>query len=64
MYLIGTEAECQAYLDEVNAGENYQGETSTWDVLVKKPDQLLWAVKVHDNYHCGGTCVESITNWF
>ena len=65
MYYTGTEEECNAYLAEVNTGENYQGTTTKWAEVVKHPTQNNYAILAHESYTSLLQSVESLpSDWF
>ena len=49
-YLIGTEAQCNAYDATVTTGENYNGTTTRWAEPRKHPVEDKWAIVKHMNY--------------
>ena len=66
MYYIGTEAECQAYDDEVTAGSNYDGVNCThWADLIEHKDGDLFAVIAHTDYSSDLDSLSALPeNWF
>ena len=66
MYYIGTQAECQAYDDEVTQGSNYDGVNCThWADLIEHKDGELFAVIAHPNFESELTQLEQFTeDWF
>ena len=50
MYYTGTENECNAYLAQVNTGENYQGTTTKWAEVLKHPTKEQCVIIAHYNY--------------
>lgn len=66
MYYIGTEAECQAYNDEVTQGSNYDMVNCLrWADIVEHKDGALFAIKAHPNFPSELTQLEQFTeDWF
>lgn len=50
MYYTGTKAALEAYLAEVNEGENYTGGTTTWADILKHHSKRQYVVLAHPNY--------------
>ena len=51
MYYTGTEAECQAYNDEVTAGSNYDMVNCVrWADLIEHKDCGLFAIVAHPEW--------------
>jgi hypothetical protein len=66
MYYIGTEAECQAYNDEVAAGSNYDMVNCVrWADLIEHKDGGLFAIVAHPDYPSDLESLETLTaDWF
>ena len=65
MYYTGTEEECNAYLSEVNTGENYQGTTTTWAEVLKHPSKDMWVIINHPNYESNMTTLDKLPDdWY
>ena len=66
MYYIGTEAECQAYNDEVAAGSNYDMVNCLrWSDITAHKDGGLFAIIAHPDYPSDLESLEALTaDWF
>ena len=65
MYYTGTLEQLEAYLAEVNAGENYQGTTTKWAEVTKHHTKDQYAVLAHPNYTSELDTLDSLpSDWF
>lgn len=65
MYYTGTIEQLEAYLAEVNAGENYQGTTTKWADILTKHDGSVNAVLAHPHYSSELSTLEELpSDWF
>lgn len=66
MYYIGTKTQVDYYINKVNEGENYNGNTSTWaNALPSFADAAKFAVVKHKNYnHSSMELVNELGNEF
>lgn len=66
MYYIGTEAECQAYNDEVAAGSNYDMVNCVrWAELIEHKDGGLFAIVANPNFPSDLESLEALPiDWF
>lgn len=61
MYYKGTQAQIQAYSNQVNAGENYDGTTCTgWCPIFEHPDGTEYAIIAHPDYSSTLTSVAAL----
>ena len=66
MYYIGTQAECNAYNEQVKQGENYDGvDTTDWATPIAHPNGTDYAIIKHDNYTSSMTSQDSLgDDWY
>ena len=65
MYYTGTQEQLEAYLSEVNTGENYSGGTTKWAEVIKHHTQNKYAIVAHPNYPSQLATINSLpSDWF
>lgn len=66
MHYIGTKEQCEAYNEQVTAGENYQDTTQIWAEVRQHPNGSPFAIVKHDKYEAEGMeLVEELSaDWF
>jgi len=66
MYYTSTnKRELEAYNQEVNSGEGYNGTTAEWAEIIEHPNGADYAILKHPSYEAELTLIESLgDDWF